>query len=369
MKKQVKNRLVIRRTSVAAGLLAALLSHGAAALVSTNTAGPVHGRQIVITAAPDIDGTGVIGVPVTLPAVPGYSDEDGDALTDWLYTWQLDGVDVGTEQLAGSISAIPSYVPTAADAGKKLTLKLQAVADARSFPVATGTSEARASDEITIIAGNVNIDLGEGIDKDVNIPGSIDIDANGNGHGPENTEIKVDMGSSIAENNNPNGDLTWSISGPDAGQFEIDENTGVVTLKPQDAENPKDADGNGTYEVQVTVTDPATGATDEITIVITVDNTVEEAESVRVVDANGVSITGNPVVGTELHSAVTLKDGLNNTPGVEVRDRADATYQWQRRDTRTADSEWVNVDGATNPTYTLTGADQGFEFRVDANGK
>ncbi|MFM5630708.1 hypothetical protein [Aeromonas sp. R4-2] len=356
-----RKRPVIRRSTLAAGLLAALLSNGAAALVSTNSAGPIHGRQITVVAAPQIEGLGVVGVPVTLPSVPGTADADGDALADWYYVWQLDGVDVGTEQLAGSIDAIPSYTPSAADAGKKLTLKLRAVADERSFPVATRYSEESLSNVITIAAGELEIG-GEGpIDPNPEIPGSIAIDANGNGHGPENQEIKVDIGSSVT-NNNAGGELEWSLGGADSGQFSIDEN-GVLTLKPQDAENPLDSDGNGTYVVEVTVKDPVTGAEDTITITITVDNVVEQATAVKVVDAAGAEITGNPVVGDVLHSEVTLNDGAG-----AKRDRTDATYQWQRRNTVT-DGEWEEVTGATSATYTLTGADQGYEFRVDANGK
>ena len=345
-------RPAIRRTTLAAGLLAALLSHGAAALVSTNSAGPIHGRQITVVATPEIVGLGVVGVPVTLPAVPGTADADGDALADWYYVWQLDGTDVGTEQLAGSIDAIPSYTPTAADAGKKLTLKLRAVADARSFPVATRYSADSISNEITIAAGDLEIG-GEGP--------IIGIDTDGNGTGVENQEIKVDIGSSVT-NNNTGGDLEWSIAGADSGQFTIDDN-GVLTLKPQNFEDPVDSDGDGAYVVEVTVKDPATGAEDTITITITITDVAENATAVKVVDATGTEITGNPIVGDVLHSAVTLDDGLG-----EKLDRTDATYQWQRRDTVNSGT-WVDVAGATNPTYTVTGADQGFEFRVDANGK
>lgn len=360
-KKMNHSYTTIRRSNIAAGLLAALLSQGAAALVSTNTAGPIHGRQITVSAAPSISGSGVVGLPVTLPVVPGTADADGDALVDWYYTWQLNGDDVGTEQLAGSISAIPPYTPKADDTNKSLTLKLRAVADARSFPEATRYSEVSTSNVIIIASGSLEIGGGP-IEPDPAIPGSIALGSDGKGSGPENTEIKVDLGSTVTSNN-PSGKLEWSVGGVDSGHFTIDEN-GVLTLKPQDAENPLDSDANGTYVVEVTVKDPITGATDTITIEITVTNVIENATSVKVVDDSGADITGNPVVDTTLHSAVTLDDGAG-----EKRDRNDATYQWERRDSRTTGATWEAVVGATNPTYTLTGADQGYEFRVDANGK
>ncbi|HDO1322949.1 TPA: cadherin repeat domain-containing protein [Aeromonas veronii] len=354
-------RPIIRRTKVAAGLLAALLSHGAAALVSTNSAGPIHGRQITVVATPKIAGLGLVGVPVTLPAVPGTADADGDTLADWYYVWQLDGVDVGTEKLAGSIDAIPAYTPKAADSGKALTLKLRAVADARSFPETTRFSAASLSNKITIAAGSVDIGNGE-IKANPNIKESIGIDANGKGHGSENKEIKVDIGSSVT-NNNTGGKLEWGVSGQDSAQFTIDKD-GVLTLKPQDAEKPLDSDANGSYTVVVTVTDPATGAKDNTTITITVDNVVEVATAVKVVDAKGAAITGNPIVGDTLHAAVTLNDGAG-----EKLDRADATFKWERRNTTVTDGKWEAVKDAVGATYKLTGADQGYEFRVDASGK
>lgn len=355
-----RNSLTIRRSSLAAGLLAALLSNGAAALVSTNTAGPIHGRQITVLAAPIIDSKAVVGVPVKVPTIPGTSDADGDALVDWYYTWQVDGVDVGSEALAGKIDEIPAYTPKAADAGKSLTLKLRAVAEARSFPEATRYSESIVSSVTLVEAGSLNI-KDDPIDPNPSVPGSIGLDGSGNGSGPENTEIKVDLGANVT-NNNPNGSLVWELSGPDQGMFTVD-GQGVLTLKPQDYENPADSDGNNTYVVTVKVTDPVTGATDEKVVTITINNVAENATAVEVVDAAGNPLATNPVVGDTLHSAVTLDDGAGRK-----LDRADATYQWQRRNTVT-NGEWEVVAGAVNPTYTLNGADQGYEFRIDANGK
>jgi hypothetical protein len=211
-----------------------------------------------------------------------------------------------------------------------------------------------------IAAGELEIGGNGPIDPKPGLPGSIGLDAGGNGSGPENQEILVDLGSSV-KNNNPDGKPQWSLGGDDSDMFTIDEN-GVLTLKPQDAENPRDSDGNGTYVVEVTVTDPDTGATDTITITITVNNVVELATDVKVVDGAGAEITGNPVVGTTLHSAVTLDDGAG-----EKLDRTDATYQWQRALNGTED--WADVNGAISATYITTGADQGYKFRVDANGK
>src|SRR5690606_7463184 len=50
--------------------------------------------------------------------------------------------------------------------------------------------------------------------------------------------------------------VTWSLSGADAGLFTIDATTGEVTLNAaQDFESPGDADGDGVYEITVRATD------------------------------------------------------------------------------------------------------------------
>ncbi len=68
-----------------------------------------------------------------------------------------------------------------------------------------------------------------------------------NGTGPVYTAMGID----------PEGDpLTWSLSGDDAGRFNIDAGTGVVTFKvPPNYEAPSDFDGDNIYRIVVSVTD------------------------------------------------------------------------------------------------------------------
>src|SRR5690606_39139884 len=73
--------------------------------------------------------------------------------------------------------------------------------------------------------------------------------------------------------------VTWSLSGADAGLFTIDATTGEVTLNAaQDFESPGDADGDGVYEITVRATD-AGGLFDERTVELTLTN-VNEAPAV-----------------------------------------------------------------------------------------
>ena len=56
----------------------------------------------------------------------------------------------------------------------------------------------------------------------------------------------------------PAGSISWSLSGAggtDNGRFQIDANTGVVSMVGRNFESPLDADGNNQYEVSIRVTD------------------------------------------------------------------------------------------------------------------
>ncbi|MFV8225659.1 Ig-like domain-containing protein, partial [Christiangramia aquimixticola] len=75
-----------------------------------------------------------------------------------------------------------------------------------------------------------------------------------------------------------NGKLTYSLSGGDAGLFELDPNTGILNfLTPPNFESPQDADADNVYNVTVTVKDLA-GEKDEQTLAITITDEVEFAD-------------------------------------------------------------------------------------------
>ncbi len=72
--------------------------------------------------------------------------------------------------------------------------------------------------------------------------------------------------------------MTWSLSGPDAEDFDISNEAGTVgalTFKAQpDFENPADADTDNVYEFTVMASDPA-GNSDEVAVRVTVTNVAE----------------------------------------------------------------------------------------------
>lgn len=339
-----KTSLLMRRTTIAFALLSALTGQAVIAAVSTNTAGPIHGRQIEIVGNPTLTGAGVVGTQVTV-TVPGVMDPDGDQLEDWRFVWKVDGSEVTAETDAGSATNIPFYTVRAQDSGKKLELCLRAVAEARSFPASTRTSEQACSAEMDLMSASLTI----------TDPGSLSV--------AENNTYSLTL--AIAINNNPNPVYKWELEdGLDKAHFAINESTGELTMDAKNFEEPADIDGNNTYQVRVKVTDTVTGATSSIDISVTITNLVETATAVEIVDVGGTAVIGNPVVGTTLHTKVTLDDGQG-----AIQDRIDATYQWQREGTQIGQPGWVDIMGATDTTYTVTEKDQGFVIRVDANGQ
>ena len=140
-------------------------------------------------------------------------------------------------------------------------------------------------------------------------------------------------------------ELVWSLTGPDANDFEISNETatlGYLTFKESpDYEMP--AASNNLYRVTVEVSDGKLKATRPMTVMVT---DVEE---------NGIVMLSSvqPKVAIEL--TASLKD---SDSGVE-----NVTWQWERdgKDTPSAvcsgvdgvdAGDWVEIDGAESATYT-----------------
>lgn len=341
---QVNNYKQFRRTAVAFALLSAFAGQAAIAAVSSNTAGPINGRQIMIEGAPIIEGSAIVGTEMSA-IVPGVTDEDHDALEDWKYVWKIDDVDVGIESAAGSTSIIPSFTVRPEDAGKKLVLCLRAVAEERSYPVETRYSEKQCSTEVTLSAGTLTI----------TDPGILVVN--------ENTQYSLLLKTEL--NNNPNPMLEWEISGgADALKFSLMRESGELTMSAKDFEAPEDDDSDNSYNVSVKVTDSVTGATSTRDLTITVVNIVENVNSVRIVDDKGVDMDGNPIVGTTLHTLTALDDNAG-----AILDRRDVTYRWQRNGAEVGDDSWSDITDANQETYEVKAEDQGYKIRVDVNGK
>ena len=161
----------------------------------------------------------------------------------------------------------------------------------------------------------------------------------------ENTDAGEDVGLPVEADDDDNDILTYTLSGTDADDFDIEPATGqILTKSDLDA----DAAGQASYTVTVTATDPA-GATDGITVTITVTGVNETPEitgDVADYAENGMGVVAdfmatdpelvNPVPTLDLSgtdaSLFTLTGGtlaFNDSPNFEAPGDADEdnTYE------------------------------------------
>ena len=136
-------------------------------------------------------------------------------------------------------------------------------------------------------------------------------------------------------------DLTYGLTGDDAGFFAIDDSGQLRTTIALNYEEPQDQDGNNSYEFSVTVQDDE-GATDTLPVLLLVTD-VDEAGS--------ITLPPRPLVNVPFTATLNEPDQLTGV----------ITWQWARsgdRNTRT------DIDGATAATYTPGANDQGYYLQV-----
>ena len=148
--------------------------------------------------------------------------------------------------------------------------------------------------------------------------------------------------------------FTWSLGGPDSGDFDI--TGGVLTFKnPPDYERPADSGGDNRYEVAIQATD-STNQRGELHVDVIVANLDEPGA----VEAN----VAEPRVGQTLRLNVEDEDG-----GVNVRE-----WKWERGDPNGSCGTVANptittretISGAGSSRYTPTAADLGHCIRATA---
>ena len=155
----------------------------------------------------------------------------------------------------------------------------QAVQPGQTVDVANGTATLNANGEITFtpadgFSGHTRFDyhVSDGNGGEDTATVRVDVGERPNGapqftNLPENGQIHLDENQTFvidADATDPDGDdLTYSITGGrDADFFSIDPQTGELSFnEARDFENPQSGGGNNTYDVTITVTDPA-GASD-----------------------------------------------------------------------------------------------------------
>ena len=137
--------------------------------------------------------------------------------------------------------------------------------------------------------------------------------------------------------------IGWSLSGADAGAFEI-SSSGVLTFRETpDHEDPKDANGDNNYLVTVVASDGNTRNDQTLNVRVTVGNRDE---------AGTVTLSSlQPQAGTALAATLTDPDGS----------LSGQAWQWAVSSNR---STWADIDGETAASYTPGAGDVGKYLRV-----
>ena len=133
----------------------------------------------------------------------------------------------------------------------------------------------------------------------------------------------------------------WSVSGDDAGDFEISSDGALSFKSSPNYESPADADGDNAYKVTVS----RSGGSLDVVVMVT---NVDEPGSVTINDLQpqagaGQSITAN----------VSDPDG----------DTVTTAWQWSRSMDQ---AEWEDIAGAISSTYTPRSGDAGYYLRATA---
>ena len=149
---------------------------------------------------------------------------------------------------------------------------------------------------------------------------------------PENSPAGVSLGTPM-ETTAPAGTVSYSLSGPDAGHFNIDPATGEITLAQEAS---PDFETRSGYSVTITAA---------ANLAVSVEN-VDEPGS--------VSLSANsPRSGEALSASLTDPDGSVSA----------LSWRWQRS---TEDGGWEDIPGATAPDYTPGAGDVGRRLQAVA---
>ena len=164
---------------------------------------------------------------------------------------------------------------------------------------------------------------------------------------PENSGAGVDVvGGVITATDSNSGDtLTYSLTGTDAGSFEIDSSTGQISTKTGVTHSFDFESATNSYSVTVNVSDSKDDAGDADTVV---DDTIAVTIDLTNVDEAGtVMLPSTFTGGTAATASVSDPDGTVSGD----------SWQWARGITATG--SFSNISGATAAGYTPVAADVG----------
>ena len=224
-------------------------------------------------------------------------------------------------------------------------LKTQAPLNADAGGTATYTVTVTATDPFGVPATAVVTITVTDVDEDPLITTSAEADtAISFAEGTEATPAVIDIAlRTYAATDPENQTISWDVSGPDAGKFEISE-AGALTFEEQpNFETSGDSNRDNVYEVTVVASDPA-GNSDELDVRVTVTD-VDETGTITF-------SSRQPKVGAALTATLTDDDGSIT----------DLKWQWSSSDNERTDA----FEDATSDTYTPVAADVGDTLTVTA---
>jgi Domain of unknown function DUF11/Bacterial Ig domain len=227
----------------------------------------------VVSETTTVDGLGTINI-VKLSDPSGGT---GYAFTDDIAAPNSFSLD-DTETKTFTDVAIGTYVVTEVDPSPQTLTAI--VCD-------DGTSTTPSTVDVGTRTATIEVDPGENVtctfSNNRNLAPTITTAATANAAENQTAAVDVDTTDDFSSEG---AGLTYSITGgADAAAFSIDAATGALTFDAApDFESPADTGANGTYDVQVTVTDagPGTPLTDVLDLAITVTD-VSEAPSITTV--------------------------------------------------------------------------------------
>ena len=278
---------------------------------------------------PDIDDTATRMVPENTPA--GMAIGNPVAATDGnndVLTYTLGGTGAASFDINRATGQLMTKAALNVEDEPSYTVTVRATDASGVPPAPTVTNPETANTaQITVNITVTNLDEPPVVDGDAEVTfqevtGDIDTDLDDyNADDPETGGI----------GNNDDSVVTWSLTGADAGKFNIDEDDGALNFmaKP-DFEAQGDANGDNVYEVTVTATDD-TGNRGTLAVEVTVANENEDGE---------VTLSRTqPRVGIPVRATLTDPDG--SISGL--------TWQWYSGQNEIAE--------ATSDTYIPTEAD------------
>ena len=250
---------------------------------------------------------------------------------------------------AATSTVVYTATATDVDAGQTLSYSLTGT-DAGSFDIDASTGvvtlkasanyEAKASYSLNVVA----TDNGTGSLTDTkavtvtvtNVNEAPSITSGSTGSVAENAATSTVVYTATATDVDAGQTLSYSLTGTDAGSFDIDASTGVVTLKAS-----ANYEAKASYSFNVVATDNGTGSL-----------TDTKAVSVTVTDVNDPT-TGLLAVAGEARQGQTLTviDTLADQDGISGK-----TYQWL--------ADGVPIQGATQASYLLELAQAGKQISV-----